>query len=167
MAHRRIGEILTRSGRLSEETLAGALDLQKEKGGRIGKILMERQAITDSDLLEGLSAQFGLPLWKTLSNDDLRTDFTQQVPIHFLKKYRMIPLTRGQDSFIAVNDPLIFQPVDDLRLALGWNGTQTVLAPYAAILSAINIAYDMGRDSAEQVIEGMHGDEDSEQLMSE
>lgn len=128
---------------------------------------MDRQAITETDLLEALSAQFGLPLWKTLSNDDLRPDFIQQVPIHFLKKYLMIPLTKGRESFIAVNDPLAFQPVDDLRLALGWNGAQMVLAPHAAIFSAINAAYDMGRDSAEQVIEGMHGDEDSERLMSE
>jgi general secretion pathway protein E len=79
----------------------------------------------------------------------------------------MIPWTHGEDAFVAVNDPLVFQPLDDLRLALGWNGFKTVLATHSTILSAVNMAYDMGRDSAEEVIEGMHGDEDSDQIMSE
>ncbi|MDY6954005.1 MAG: type II secretion system ATPase GspE, partial [Thermodesulfobacteriota bacterium] len=57
--------------------------------------------------------------------------------------------------------------LDDLRLALGWNGVETVLAPSVAILSAINLAYDMSSDSAEQVIEGMHEEEDGALLMSE
>jgi general secretion pathway protein E len=41
-----------------------------------------------------------------------------------------------------------------------------VLAPYAAILSAINLTYDMSQDSAERVIQDMHED-DSDQILSE
>jgi general secretion pathway protein E len=41
-----------------------------------------------------------------------------------------------------------------------------VLATYSAILSAINLAYDMSQDSAERVIQDMHED-DSDQILSE
>ena len=167
MTHRLIGDILTEISQLSGEVLSESLALQKEKRGKIGEILIERKAISEPDLLKALGVQFGLPFVDELPADDLKADFTQKVPIHFLKKYKMVPWNHGEDAFVAVNDPLIFQPLDDLRLVLGWNGVKTVLATNSTIMSGINMAYDMGRDSAEEVIEGMHGDEDSEQIMSE
>ncbi len=167
MTHRLIGEILMEICDLSVEILASALKVQEEKGGRIGEILIDRKAVLEPDVSRGLGIQFDLPFRPSLPTEDLKTDFTQQIPIQFLKKYKMVPLANDKETLIAINDPLAFQPLDDLRLALGWNGVQTVIAPYAAILSAINFTYDMARDSAEQVIEGMHGEEDSDLIMSE
>jgi general secretion pathway protein E len=167
MPHRLIGEILTEQCGLAADVLAAALEAQEEKGGRIGEILIDRKAVSEADVLKSLGVQFGLPFWPTLPTEDLATDFTEHLPIQFLKKYKMVPVFKGEEAFVAVNDPLVFQPLDDLRLALGWNGTQTVLAPHSAILSVINVAYEMSSGSAEQVIEGMHGDEDSDLIMSE
>jgi general secretion pathway protein E len=167
MPHRLIGEILTEQCGLAADILTAALEAQEEKGGRIGEILIDRKAVSEADVLKSLGVQFGLPFWPTLPTEDLATDFTEHLPIQFLKKYKMVPVFKGEEAFVAVNDPLVFQPLDDLRLALGWNGTQTVLAPHSAILSVINVAYEMSSGSAEQVIEGMHGDEDSDLIMSE
>jgi general secretion pathway protein E len=167
MPHRLIGEILTEQCGLAADVLTAALEAQEEKGGRIGEILIDRKAVSEADVLKSLGVQFGLPFWPTLPTEDLATDFTEHLPIQFLKKYKMVPVFKGEEAFVAVNDPLVFQPLDDLRLALGWNGTQTVLAPHSAILSVINVAYEMSSGSAEQVIEGMHGDEDSDLIMSE
>lgn len=161
-----IGEILREITGLSVEVLSEALKAQEEKGARIGEILIQGKVISESDLLKALGIQFGLPFWPSLPTEGLNTDFTEQVPIQFLKKYKMVPVINQQGAFIAINDPLVFQPLDDLRLALGWDGVQTVLAPHSAILAAINFAYDMSRDSAEQVIQGMH-EEDSDLIMSE
>jgi len=167
MTHRLIGEMLTESRGLSEEVLTEALGVQKEKGGRIGEILIDRKAVSEADVLKALGVQFALPFWASLPTENLKADFPQQVPIQFLKKYKMVPVFKAQIPFIAVNDPLAFQPLDDLRLALGWNGVETVLAQHSTILSAINLAYDMSSDSAEEVIEGMHEEEDSALLLSE
>ncbi|MFB0532678.1 MAG: type II secretion system ATPase GspE [Desulfatiglandales bacterium] len=165
MAHRLIGEILKEIRPLSEEALAEALQIQKEKGGRIGEILIQRGAIAEADLLKALGVQFGLPLWSTISTEDMDISFTQHVPIQFLKKYKMVPVATPEGVYIAVNDPMLFQPLDDLRLILGRDGAKTVLASHSAILSAINFAYDMSRDSAEQVIQDMP-DEDKDLIMS-
>ena len=161
-----IGEILMETKGLSEEALAGGLGIQVEKGGRIGEILIRQKAISEDDLLEALGIQFGLKFSSNLPTGDLQTDFTEQVPIQFLKKYTMVPVITGDDTMIAINDPLLFQPIDDLRLLLGLNGTEVVLASNATILSAINLAYDMSQRSAEQVIEGMH-EEDTDSIISE
>jgi general secretion pathway protein E len=163
---KRIGEILAETGGLSEEALNEALKTQEEKGGRIGEILVQQKAISEADLLHALSIQFGLKFSSNLPTEDLNTEFTEQVPIQFLKKYTMVPVITPNSAFIATNDPLLFQPLDDLRLLLGLDGIESVLASQSAILSAINFAYDMSRRSAEQVIQDMH-EEDSELIISE
>ena len=165
MKHKLIGEIIREICSLSEETLAEALEMQKEKGGRIGEILIQKGAITEPALVKALGIQFGLRSWSTISAEDMDIGFTQSIPIQFLKKYRMVPVTTPDGAYIVVNDPLLFQELDDLRMILGWDGVETVLASRSAILSAINFAYDMSSDSAEQVIQDMHED-DKELILS-
>ena len=155
-----IGQILSETCGLPEGVLAEALKVQEQKGGQIGEILIQQKAISESDMLKALSIQLDLPFFSDLSTEDLNTDFTEKIPIQFLKRYKMIPVFTTNEACIAVNDPLLFQPVDDLRLIFGWDGVKTVLAPCSAILSAINFAYDTSQDSAEQVIQDMHGEED-------
>jgi general secretion pathway protein E len=161
-----IGEILKETCGLSEEALAEAIEIQEQKGGWIGEILVRQNAVSELDLLKALSTQFDLPFLADLPTEDLNTDFAGKVPIQFLKKYKMVPMVTSNETYVAVNDPFEFQPLDDLRLSLEWDGVNVVLAPYSVILSAINFAYDMSQDSAEQVIENMHED-DSDQILSE
>jgi len=161
-----IGEILKETYGLSEEALAEAIEIQEQKGGWIGEILVRQNAVSELDLLKALSTQFDLPFLADLPTQDLNTDFAGKVPIQFLKKYKMVPMVTSNETYVAVNDPFEFQSLDDLRLSLEWDGVKVVLAPYSAILSAINLAYDMSQDSAEQVIQNMHED-DSDQILSE
>ncbi len=165
MKNRLVGEILKEVCNLSEEKLAEALEIQEEKGGRIGEILIKRGAIKEEDLLNALGEQFGLILLPDISTDGMDTDFTHHIPIQFLKKYRMIPVIFPDDVYIAVNDPMLFQPVDDLRMILERDDIKTILATQSSIVSAINFAYDISSDSAEQVIQDMN-EEDSEKIIS-
>jgi general secretion pathway protein E len=166
MGHRLIGEILKETCGLSEEMLGEALKTQEEKGGRLGEILIRLKAISEDDLLKALSLQFDLSFVPALPLEGLLIEFTEQVPIQFLKKYKMVPIITAEKTFLAVNDPLLFQAVDDLRLLLALDGTEVVLAPHSAIVSAINFAYDMRDTSAEQVIQGLH-EEDTDLIISE
>ncbi len=56
---------------------------------------------------------------------------------------------------IAVNDPTCFQPLDDMIRIIRANNFQVVLSTKDAILSAINISYDLNRDSAEELVQNM------------
>ena len=165
MTHKFIGEILKEICSFSDDIFDEALEIQREKGGRIGEILIQKGAIGEGDLLKARGVQFGLPLWYTISTEDMDTSFTEKIPIQFLKKYKMVPVVRSDGIYIAVNDPTLFQPIDDLHIILGWDGVETVLAPYSAILSAINFAYDLSGDSAEQVIQDMR-EEDRDMIIS-
>ncbi len=166
MIHRTLGDILRETSGLSEEVLNKALKIQEEKGGLIGDILIRQKAISESDLLKACSIQYGLPFSSGLAIEDMKTEFTEKVPIQFLKKYKMVPVITPSNACIAINDPFCFQPLDDLRHVLDLEETDTVLAPLSAIYSVINFAYDMSSDSAEQVIQDMH-EEDTDQIISE
>jgi general secretion pathway protein E len=163
-----LGRILLEERGLSEAALEEALEVQKRKGGRIGEILLSRKAITESDLLEALGIQFGMETVSSLPAPSLPPPgFADKVPIHFLKEHRMVPVPApGGGTRIAVHDPLLFQPLDDLRRAIGCEGAPAVLAPLASILSAINAAYDTGRGAVEQVIQDMQ-DEDGDAILSQ
>jgi len=182
-------QILRETFGVSQEDLNEAQKIKAEKGGRFGEILVSKKNITEIQLLEALSIQYGIPFWPDLPLDSFKTDFISRVPIQFLKKYVMVPLISdtkesGVDSslpqfepehatetlphsaaVIAINDPADIQPLDDLIRILEPHDFKLVLSTKDAILFAINISYDVNRDSAEQLVQDM--EEDSSAIISE
>lgn len=163
---KRLGEILVESFDLQEETIAAALEQQQEKGGRLGEILVHQKKLSEDDILRARSLQCGLALKLTLPPmpDPF---FTDRIPIGFLKKFKMIPVATPEESYIALAEPLDFQPLDDLQRVLHWEGMQTFLAPHDEIFIAINTAYDKtSQGAADQVLQDI--DEDNpEAILSE
>jgi general secretion pathway protein E len=97
---------------------------------------------------------------------DIDTDFTDLVPIHFLKKFKMIPLADPAGNKLVVYDPYLFQAQDELRQILGWGDMQIVVGPQSVILNTISFAYDISRDTAEEDIQDLH-EEDPDRIISE
>jgi general secretion pathway protein E len=186
---KKLFQIFRENLNISEEDLEEAKRIKTEKGGDFGEILVTKKMITERQLLEALSIQYDIPFWPELSFEKYKTDFTDHVPIQFLKKYIMVPLIseiqpsgieeklndeNQQDSkenliehasIIAVNNPAYIQPMDDLIRILGCHDVKLVLSTKDAILFAINISYDLSRDSAEQLVQDM--EEDGSSIISE
>ncbi|MDJ0623107.1 MAG: ATPase, T2SS/T4P/T4SS family, partial [Desulfocapsaceae bacterium] len=150
---------------LDTEQVARAVEIQEETGEDFGRILLQQQAIDETDLLRAQGVLFDLEV-RTALPADFDTDFTQNVTIGFLKTNRIVPIRTTEDIFIAINDPYSFQPLDDLRKILSLETARCVLCPNQIIVNAINLAYDMTQDSAEQVAKGMD-EEDPEAIFSE
>lgn len=161
---RKLGELLIDRGKVSPTALPVALDDQKAGGGRLGEILIKNKEIDEVDLLEALAVQFDMELVSTLPSE-IQSDFTTRLTIGFLKKYKMVPVASGEDAYVAINDPFLFQELDDVRRILGWEAARAVLCPSQAILNSINYAYDMRQNTAEEVMQDIH-DEDPEALFS-
>ena len=176
---RHLSNILKDNFGISEEDLSEAQKIKCEKGGAFGEILIRKNLITETQLLEALSIQYDIPFQPELPLDNFKADFTRHVPIQFLKKYTMVPLERSdhasdpenrlyqQDNsntkeschvpncVIAINNPASFQPLDDLIRILDLYDFKVVLSTKNAILSAINFSYDLSQDSAEQLVQNM------------
>ncbi|MRR15780.1 MAG: type II secretion system protein GspE [Deltaproteobacteria bacterium] len=128
--------------------------------------LIRKKLIDEIRLLKILSEHFGIPFWQELPMESINIDFTQSVPIAYLKKHRIVPIITADAQVIAANDPLSFQPADDLRQLLRMPNPPVVLATQDAINAAINMAYDMSRSSAKDYFEEMK-EATAEDLISE
>ena len=174
--------ILNDHYKVSEAVYEDALEASRDKGGNIGEVLVDRRVLTEIQLLEALSRLYDVPFWPELPLDNIDFEFTRHIPIHFLKKYSMVPLvikalpknseevaqeearntTEDLPDFlryiVAMNDPSFYQQLDDLVRILGINDYQIILSSKNAILSAINISYDFSRDSAEELVQNLEED---------
>ena len=136
------------------EALAEADAGHKRKGDTgYFELLIRKKAIDEIRLLSILSEHFSIPFLRELPMESIDIGFTQCVPIHYLKKHKMVPIITAEAQVIAVNDPVNFQPADDLRLLLQKQDLPMVLASQDAIMSAIHLAYDMSRSSAKDYFE--------------
>ena len=188
MIHR-LADILKDKFGLDEAHLAEAQQVRTETGNSIGQILIDQKNLSEIQLLEALSIQYGMPFWRKLPFEAAESDFTDKVSIQFLKKYNLVPLEYSQPIsakdcgltpqndpqteatqfapgfIIAINDPLNFQPLDDLVKAIGIDDYRIVLSTRETIVSAINLQYDLRRDSAEQLVQDM--EENGSNIISE
>jgi general secretion pathway protein E len=162
---KKIGEILTEHCGLTADALGKALDKQAGSGGRLGAIVIKNGDVDEIDVLQGLGTYFDIKVSRNIPSD-IQTDFTQKVPISFLKNNMMVPVETGGEHYIAINDPFLFQPLDDLRKVLSWHGCRVALLPAQAILNAINYSYDMTQTTADVVMQDID-EEDPESLFSE
>jgi type II secretory ATPase GspE/PulE/Tfp pilus assembly ATPase PilB-like protein len=185
----RLTEILKDKFGIIDAHLSEAQRVRTETGGAIGQILVDQKNLSENHLLEALSIQYDIPLWTKLPFENTGSDFTQKVSIQFLKKYNLVPLEYSQPiaakdcgltpqqapqtddarfpagCIIAINDPLNFQSLDDLVKTLGVSDYRVVLSTQEAILAAINLQYDLRRDSAEQLVQNM--EENGSTIISE
>jgi general secretion pathway protein E len=151
---------------VSQDSLDEALSIKGKTGSGFFEHLLKKKAITEEELLKITGEHFGLACLAELSTESINIDFTQVVAIHYLKKFKMIPLQTPQSAAIAVSDPTNFQPIDDLRNLLQIPQATVVLAPQETIIAAINLAYDMSRTSAKDFFEEMD-QESADDLISE
>lgn len=177
-------EILQNRFGITEEVLTEARQAQLEKGGRMGDILVQRKALSEAQVLEALSLLYDVPFWPELPLESMgNAEYAKKVSIQFLKRHYVVPLvirsslalsTDVQDQaadasldatvVIATNDPGNFSAVDDLAQILELNNPKVVISTRQAILSAINISYDLNQDSAQQLVQDM---EDESTIISE
>jgi general secretion pathway protein E len=183
------GTILQQQYGLSAEDLQDARKVKREKGGSLGEILIQRELISETDLLNAYSLLYDIPFWPELPMESLGSELVEKVPIQFLKKHAMVPLavrgglgeSRRKEAveedllkasllspplhIIAVHDPTAFQPLDDLVRMLDLDDHTLVLSTRSAITAAINLFFDASRDSAEQLVQDM--EEDGSDIISE
>lgn len=177
-----LAHILKHRFDVSDEALSEALHIQKEKGGRLGEILVDRNAITETQMLEALGMQYELPFWPELPMENIGSDFSKEISIQFLKRHFIIPMSvpspTGQRkspssddekttetvSIIAIYDPSNFSAVDDLSEILNLKDYKLVLSTKQAILAAINLSFDLGQNDAQQLVDDL---EDESAIISE
>ena len=161
-----LNEALIKQTSLTEEGLAEALRKQEESGKRLTDLLLELELVPEGELLSALSALYSIPMHETLLPEEVDPEIATQIPISFAKTHHLLPIRRVGDRIeVAIADPLLTDPLDDLRLLYPGGHCEPVLATRRDILNCINQVFDQAR-SAEDVAEGF-SEEDLQDLASE
>ncbi len=160
----RLGEILMQRKLLEQDDLDRALELQKERGDKLGKILIDLGFIAWRDLLSALSDQLGVPL-AAVDQPPPVTPEIDGLSARFMRQCRFIPI-RVEDSTlsIAMADPLDFETIAAVR---GFSGLKvaTALAAEQEILDAIDKYYgEAEKQTTDSEIESTQAGEDLEHL---
>jgi general secretion pathway protein E len=142
----RLGELLIERQQITEEDLERALELQKERGEKLGKILVDLGFIAMRDVMAALSDQLGVSL-VVIDGPPAVSPETERLSPRFLRQFRCLPIAlHGSSLTLAMADPLDFETIAAVRSSTGLK-VEPVLALEQEILDAVERHYG-GSDKA-------------------
>jgi general secretion pathway protein E len=157
LRYQRLGEILIERKKIEPDELERALELQHERGEKLGKILVDMGLIAQRDVLAALSDQLGIPL-VTVDGPPPSAPEIDGLSHRFLRQCRAYPVALQDSALtVAMADPLDFETVAAIR---AYSGLQiaTVLASEQEVLDAIDKHYG---EAERQTVIGGDGDEEA------
>jgi type IV pilus assembly protein PilB len=160
----RLGDLLVKEKIITPEQLEQANKVQKEQSCRLGSALVKLGFLTDEDVTNFLSRQYGVPAIN-LSYFEIDPAVVKLIPFETAKRYQILPLSRvGASLTIAMVDPTNVFAMDDIKFMTGFN-IEPVVASESSILAGIDKAYGTTKEEdLETVMQSMTelGDEDVE-----
>jgi len=133
----KIGEYLLKDNRLTQEQLQHALEVQKKESGKLGSVLIRLGYISEEDIAQALSKQFGYPSIN-LSKFDIEEKVINLIKPDIARKHIVIPVHRiGSILTLAMADPSNLFVQEEIRFSTNLR-IQAVIAPESSILEAID-----------------------------
>ncbi|MBI1861021.1 MAG: type II secretion system ATPase GspE [Deltaproteobacteria bacterium] len=138
----KIGQILLSHTSLTEAQLIEALTIQKEKGGRLGEILIQKKFLQPHEILVALGLQLGIPFLKEIDINHINPEWVAEIPIAYARQHEVLPI--AIDDYlvtVAISDPYNLQCLDDLRVIFQ-KEVRPVLTESRLVTDAINRVYE-------------------------
>jgi type IV pilus assembly protein PilB len=152
----RVGELLVRTGLISTEQFQHASEQQKANGGFIGSHLVQLGFISEADLLQTISEQYGVPIIE-LNSLDLDPGVLQMVPQNLAVKHTLVPIVQKDRSLtVAMADPTNIVALNDIKFITGLD-IQVAVAPERDVKAAQDRAYE-SQTSYENIINEVEDD---------
>ncbi len=136
----RLGELLTKATLITQDQLKEALKVQKETGGKLGETLIKLNFVSEEDITECLSQQFGVPSIN-LAHFEIDQNVIKLISADVARKYNILPVNKtGATLTIAMADPTNVFAMDDIKFMTGYN-VEPVVASELGIKAAIDNYY--------------------------
>src|SRR5450759_3526192 len=152
----RLGDLLVKEKVITPEQLEQATKLQKESHTRLASALVKLSFLSDEDVTNFLSRQYGVPAIN-LTFFEIDNTVVKLIPYETAKRYQILPLSRvGSSLTIAMVDPTNVFAMDDIKFMTGFN-IEPVVASESSILGGIEKAYGQGdqQEDLESVMAAM------------
>jgi type IV pilus assembly protein PilB len=140
----KLGDLLMKAKLVTPEQVDAALKSQREEGGKFGEALIRLGAVSETDITETLSQQFGVPSID-LAHFEIDPSVIKVVPGEVARKYGVLPVNKtGATLTIAMSDPTNVFAMDDIKFMTGYN-VEPVVASEASLRKAIDKHYGTPR----------------------
>src|ERR1700687_395385 len=140
----KLGDLLLKAKLITQDQVDAALKSQREEGGKMGEALVRVGAVTENDITETLSQQFGVPSID-LASFEIDPNVIKIVPGDVARKYGVLPVNKtGATLTIAMGDPTNVFAMDDIKFMTGYN-VEPVVASEVALRKAIEKHYGTPR----------------------
>jgi general secretion pathway protein E len=160
----RLGEILIERRQITQEDLARALELQRERtGDKLGKILVDLGFIAMRDVLSALAEQLQVPLL-VLDGPPAVSPETETLSPKFLRQFKCLPVALHDHTVtLAMADPLDFETRSAVSSCTGL-AVQPGIAGEQEILDAIDRYYGQKAKNDTELATPAGAEEDLEHL---
>ena len=147
----RLGELLLRRNFITAEEIDRALELQKERGDKIGKIFVDLGYVAMRDVLAALSEQLEVPLVQLEAAPAVSAD-TEKLAPRFLRQFRCLPYAIHEQMLtLAMADPLDLETIAAVQQCTGLM-VEPALAGEQEILDSIDRFFE--GQKLEEIIQG-------------
>ncbi|MBN1913449.1 MAG: hypothetical protein JW788_03520 [Candidatus Omnitrophica bacterium] len=138
--NKQLGELLVERGLINLKQLEEGLNLQKERGGLIGEILVSLGFVKEEDIAQSLTAQYGFP-YLPLNSYEISPEVIGIIPGRVVKQYMLLPIDKiGNNLTLAMSNPLNAHAIEDIELLSGCT-VQTFVSTSSDIREAIDRYY--------------------------
>ena len=135
-----LGTLLIQAGKIDEDQLQKALQIQKEKDVYIGQIFKELDYLDNKELNKYISHQLKIP-YVQLGYYDFDKSLMDLFPEKVLRSQKILPLFRLENTLnVAISDPLDSGPIDAARDITGFS-IEPVIAMEHEIENAIDLHF--------------------------
>ena len=143
----KIGELLVQAKIITEEQLQLALKYQKEKGGKLGSIIVSMGLATEDSLLTAMSQQLNIP-FLDLAHYKIDSEVVRKIPERIARRFRVLALEKKENKYIVgMVEPTDLLALDQIESMLGAS-LQIVLVNESGVLNVINNVYRRTEDIA-------------------
>lgn len=152
----RLGDLLLRTGLLTQEQLNKALEVHKGSGGLLASHLIKLGFVAEADLLQTVSQQYGVPIVE-LETYTIDAKLIQLIPGNLAMKHGLLPLVQKDSTLtVAMVDPSNIVALNDVKFITGLD-IQVVLVSERDLKQSHEKYYE-GSVSYDKIIDDL-GDE--------
>lgn len=136
----KLGELLLYAGKLTQNQLDNALDIQKKTGKKLGEIVVSEKYTTEDDIIEVLEFQLGIP-HVDLDKYEVNPAVATLIPENIVRRYELIAIDKKDTILIvAMTDPLNIFALDDVKLFVK-SDIQPVISTKEKLIKVIDKFY--------------------------
>jgi len=116
LEYKSLGALLIEDKVITQEQLEKALRRQKEKGGRLGELIVEMGFASEHQVLEALAKQLDIPYLSPDTDIFIDQELIDLLPEGKVRQYNALPISIEDETLtVAMVDPFNITAIDDLR----------------------------------------------------